>query len=309
MPTALITVPYTSTGQSIGEARAPGVLRAAGLLDALRSAGDTPADLGDVAFGRNAPERDPLSGIVAPGALIEMVLATRRAVTRSLESGLFPFVVGGECPLLLGCLAAARDAYAQVGLFFVDGHEDAWPPHASTTGEAADMELGLALGQTSLAGWPELETLLPLIDPSDAVLLGPRDRQEIVDAGVVSLQDTVRLLTDVDLQRGDISTLARVEAERLQRSSGNWWFHLDLDVLSTTALPAVRYPQPGGLGWDELTQLALAALEVPGLIGCDLTIYNPDLDPAGDGAARIVEFVATMATGFPDGSHQVRADE
>ena len=33
----------------------------------------------------------------------------------------------------------------QPGLLFVDGHEDAWPPSASPTGEAADCELGLAL--------------------------------------------------------------------------------------------------------------------------------------------------------------------
>ncbi len=35
-----------------------------------------------------------------------------------------------------------------MGVLFIDGHEDAWPPELSTTGEAADMELGFALGVT-----------------------------------------------------------------------------------------------------------------------------------------------------------------
>lgn len=307
MPIALIAVPYASSGLSSGEARAPHALRAAGLLDALRSAGHTVADLGDVAFGLQAPERDPLTGIIAPGTLVEMMLATRRAVTQSLESDLFPVVVGGECPLLLGCLVAARDAYARAGLLFVDGHEDAWPPHTSTTGEAADMELGLALGQTSVSGLPELEALLPLIDPAHAVLLGPRDRQEIIDADVTSLQYFVRLHDDIVLQDGDISSIGRAAAKHLQDVAGKWWFHLDFDVLSTAALPAVRYPQAGGLNWDQLARLTQSALEVPGLIGWDLTIYNPDLDPTGVGAARIVEFVARVAPSLPDSSAQVYA--
>jgi prepilin-type processing-associated H-X9-DG protein len=35
--------------------------------------------------------------------------------------------------------------YGRIGMLFVDGHEDVYTPHESTFGEAADMELGLAL--------------------------------------------------------------------------------------------------------------------------------------------------------------------
>jgi arginase len=299
MTIALITVPYTSTGLTNGEALAPAALRCAGLVDALRSAGSPVIDLGDVAFTPQSARRDPISGIIAPNALREMVVETRRLVAQSLARGLFPVVVGGECPLLLGCLAAARDAYARVGLLFVDGHEDAWPPHASTTGEAADMELGLALGATSLTGLGNLEPLLPLVDPASVVLLGPRDHQEIIDAGVASLKKTTHLINDAAVQRANLDHVGQSAAQDARQSAGNWWFHLDLDVLSTAALAAVRYPQPGGLSWSQLTQLTFAALDVPGLIGLDLTIYNPDLDPGGEGAARIVEFVASVAPSLP----------
>jgi arginase len=72
-----------------------------------------------------------------------------------------------------------------------------------------------------------------------------------------------------------------------------WWFHLDLDVLSTEALPAVDYLQPGGLAWDELERVATTAIEAEP-IGWDVTIYNPDLDPDRAHARRIVEFLATV---------------
>ena len=71
-----------------------------------------------------------------------------------------------------------------------------------------------------------------------------------------------------------------------------WWFHLDLDVLSTQALPAID-PQPGGLGWDELEAVATTALNADPR-GWDVTIYNPDLDPERAHAQRIVGFIGSV---------------
>jgi arginase len=166
MRIGLIGVPFNSAGVSHGEARAPAALRASGLIEALQRVADV-HDYGDIALRETSPQRDPASGIIAPVNLTEMVGAVRSEVIRAISRGDVPLVIGGDCPLLLGCLAAARDAYGRVGLFFVDGHEDAWPPQQSTTGEAADMELGLALGVTQATGLDDLATVLPLVRPED----------------------------------------------------------------------------------------------------------------------------------------------
>ena len=64
----------------------------------------------------------------------------------------------------------------------LDGHEDAWLPSQSPTGEASDSELAIALGLVT-GGLPApLDRLVPLLDGSDVALIGPRDRAEI-DAG------------------------------------------------------------------------------------------------------------------------------
>jgi arginase len=286
----LIGVPYTSSGQAGGEARAPQTLRAAGLVGALGSSGDV-FDYGDVAVGAATPRRDPVTGIIAPDVLAGMVSAVRAMVRRSCDDGRLPLVVGGECPILLGCLAAARDVYERVGLLFCDGHEDAWPPHQSTTGEAADMELGFALGFTRPDGVAALDALLPLVQPNDAVLLGPRDRDELAEASQSSLASAVTLLNDATLRRQGPGKTTRDLAARLSAAAGRWWFHLDLDVLATEDLAAVRYPQPGGLSWDDLDAMTEAALATPGLVGWNVTIYNPDLDQEGSGSRRIVAFL------------------
>ncbi len=298
MKYAVIGVPYTSSGLTTGEALAPTVLRDAGLIEALgRSAVVT--DHGDVTIEPPAPMRDPASGIIAPRAMVAMIDAVHAAVDRALRDDEFPIVIGGECPLLLGCLAAVRDLYGRTGLLFVDGHEDAWPPAHSTTGEAADMELGLALGMTMADHVPELSNALPVVQPQDVAALGPRDRDEIAAAGLTSIAAQVTMLDDRALNAGDIQETTKSITQKLHSNTGHWWFHLDLDVLATDALAAVRYRQPGGLHWEQLAALTRVALTSPGLVGWDITIYNPDLDPGHRSATRIVSFLGAMAKRLP----------
>jgi len=82
--------------------------------------------------------------------------------------------------------------------------------------------------------------------------------------------------------------------------TGAWWLHVDLDVLSTEALPAVDYPQEGGLGWERLELVAGTALEAAGCAGASVTIYNPELD-GGAAAPRIVRFVRFLADALVQG--------
>jgi arginase len=48
------------------------------------------------------------------------------------------------------------------------------------------------------------------------------------------------------------------------------------------------------MSWLDIETIATVALQTPGLCGWNITIYNPDLDPDGKGAARIVSFLETM---------------
>jgi arginase len=290
---AVIGVPTNSSWTLDGVARGPAALRQAGLVERLRQHGDVD-DYGDVVFSAPTTQRSASSGIIAEQALSSMVSGVRGAVIRALQDDRFPLVLGGDCPLLLGCLAAGRDRYGRLGLLFVDGHEDAYPPRESPTGEAADMELGLALGRVGSPLPADLAALLPLVAAEAVTLIGPRDADLLRPEGVASLAGEVEFYGDTALEGIPVDALTLSVLRRLGTMSKAVWLHIDLDVLSGDALPAVDYPQPGGLSWSQLEALTTTAMQTDTVIGCDITIYNPDLDPGGIYAQRITDYFARV---------------
>ncbi|WP_169745069.1 arginase family protein [Cryptosporangium arvum] len=273
----LILVPFNSSGAADGVARAPSALLDAGLAARLPGARvvDAAVPTGDAARGP--------SGLASENALAAMVESVSERVLDAWAADRLPVVLGGDCPVLLGALRAADRRGYGAGLVFVDGHEDAWDPHRSPTGEAADSEIALALGW--VPGYP------PVLRPADLVQLGPRDAAELTGAGQPSLADRVAVLPGERLAApGGLETAHRMAAGLVARTE-HWWLHVDLDVLSTEALPAVDYPQPGGLSWEQLETLTGQLLTIGGCGGLSVTIYNPDLD-GGAAADRIASYVA-----------------
>jgi arginase len=75
-----------------------------------------------------------------------------------------------------------------------------------------------------------------------------------------------------------------------------WWLHIDLDVLDPVAFPSQGLPdvddEPGGLTWDQLTDLVVSLFGSPAhCVGASLAIYDADQDEGYKDAAKIVNFV------------------
>jgi arginase len=283
----LTGIPYTSARDPGGIADAIKVLRGLGLAERLGDHGV--ADAGDLELLPPSGERGP-SGLLNEAAFERLVDAAHVHVHRVHERGRRPLLVGGDCPVLLGGLAALG---RERGLLMVDGHEDAWPPPLSETGEGSDCELGLALGLFPENMPPPLDRWGPLLGPSNVALVGTRDGSELSAAAVRSIGDDVaffrnsRALQDDDGDTAMTDALDAIVAD-------TFWLHIDLDVLATEAFSAVDYPQPGGLGWSELDRLAATGAADPRCQGVSVVIYNPDLDPGRDNGQRLVDFLARL---------------
>jgi arginase family enzyme len=277
-PFHVIDAPLDSSGASRGEERAPAALRAAGLLDRLgaRDAGEADARIRDA-------HRDPATGVIGAAGVRPASAAIADRVRAIRGAGHRPLVLGGDCTLLLGVFQALPRG---TGLWFVDGHADFYDGETSPTGEAADMDLSILTGHGPHG---LLDRREPLVDPAAVVLLGHRPGELGDDVALENgrLDPAIHALTAPEVrERGPARTGADAAARLV---SGPAWLHLDLDVLDETALPAVTYPQPLGLDWDELVALARPLAAAPDLAGVSVADFNPDRDPDGAHAARVVE--------------------
>jgi len=285
--TVTIGVPFDSVGRGGCAETAPATLRELGLPEALGA-----RDEGDLAVRIRGGERDPVTGLLASDDVLASTVAIRAAVADALGRGERPFLLGGCCAELPGALAGARDALGTApGLAHVDGHLDLYDGRTSTTGEAADMPISVALG-LGPAAWVEAAGG-PAAAPGRTALVGFRDRAEALADGMrmpEDLADPPLLYGAAELRERGLAAAAAELAERL--GAGPFWLHLDVDVLDEAVFPATDYPQPGGLDWDELGAL-LAALTASGsLIGASLACYNPDKDPGLACGRRLVAALA-----------------
>jgi arginase family enzyme len=277
-PFHVLDAPLDCSGAGRGEERAPAALRAAGLLDRLgaRDAGEADAHIRDA-------YRDAATGVIGAADVRRASAAIADGIHRIRDAGHRPLVLGGDCTLLLGVFQALPRG---TGLWFVDGHADFYDGETSPTGEAADMDLSILTGHGPHGLVDQHE---PLVDPAAVVLLGHRPGELGDDAALENgrLDPAIHALTAPDVrERGPARTGADVAA---RLAGGPAWLHLDLDVLDETALPAVTYPQPLGLDWDELVALARPLAAAPNLAGVSVADFNPDRDPDGAHAERVVE--------------------
>ena len=110
--------------------------------------------------------------------------------------------------------------------------------------------------------------------------------------------EVVRRLLEGYRERLPLLPGAREAVEHVRQSSPAWWLHTDLDVLAQDIFTAGRVPddedEPGGLDWQQLTELTRAAFECGGCAGWSIAIYDPEQDPDGTEARRIVQYVTDV---------------
>src|ERR671916_361848 len=239
-----------------GPGREPGVR---GLASALRANGIVSrlgaTDGGAVASPPYRPEIDPSTGVRNGEALRSFSLDLAERVRAVVQEGKFPFVLGGDCSILIGNMLALRRR-GRFGLVFIDGHLDfRHPGNSELVGAAAGADLALVSGRgpDRLAN---IEELGPFVLDGDIVALGEReDYPEWRDIHETDI--TVRDLGELRAlgsAQAALKFVGRMEAGGVD----GFWIHLDADVLDDAIMPAVDSRQPGGLGYSELVELLTA---------------------------------------------------
>ena len=148
---ALIGAPSSAAAFQPGTEKSPAALRAAGIVERLRSAGFEVTDYGDCAphlFADDDEHRRArnLPAIVA--GLNDLKVHTEVAV----KSGALVLVLGGDCAQSIGLLTGARRYYKHINLLWFDRDADLNTPASTPSGRIDGMVVAHIIGR----GAPEL---------------------------------------------------------------------------------------------------------------------------------------------------------
>jgi arginase len=289
-PIAVVDAPSVLGLFPRGVERLPAALHAHGLLGRIGA-----AEHHHVPAPPHSAVRDPDTGLNNAAAMVSYAEQLAAVVGDVMDRQVFPLVLGGDCSIVFGPLLALAQRGSS-GLLFLDGHADFAHPDDEPSGEAASMDLALATGRGP-AGFGPIGGRRRLIADEHVAVLGYRVHDDGTDTcSGTPITDTAITTIGLDELRGRplgesvASALGVVAAQSLD----GFWTHIDADVLDDAVMPAVDYRNPGGLSWDELTEVVRLAIASGAARGLDLTIFNPSLDPDGQIAERLVQFLADV---------------
>jgi arginase len=279
-------------GHVPGTWRAPQVLSEAGLVEVL-----APVRVVDLERPAYSTEPQPGTKLRNGPAIRRFNLELAEIVADALAQREFPLIIGGDCSILLGALAAARRS-GPLALVHVDGHSDFRHPGNynvnAALGSAAGMDLALATGrgEALLTEWPGVDG--PLVADEAVVQIGERESR---DADFAWRDINATAITRIDVfaaQELGVAKVLETTRATLARADRPYWLHLDVDVLDQTVMPAVDSPGSPGIDPDDLVAILSALAADRRCIGMDMTIYDPDLDPNGDLARLLVSLLGQV---------------
>ena len=243
----LIPVPYDSTtSYRTGARDGP-----AAIINASRQLEDydieLDRDLSSIGM-YTAPELEP--DVSSPEAMVRRV---EQAVSAAAGNGALVGVLGGDHSVTIGAVRALKARHPDLSVLYLDAHAD-----------LRDEYMGTPWGHASVA-----RRLLEICP--------------VVEVGVRSLSTPERAFireTDAPVTFWPSAMTAKeLTSWALGNLAENVYVSVDLDVFDPSLMAAVGTPEPGGMGWNEVTALLKAVAMQKRIIGFDITELSPGEGP------------------------------
>jgi arginase len=200
-------------------------------------------------------------------------------------------VLGGDCTQIIALLTGARRYYKHINLLWFDRDADLNTPASTPSGRLDGMVLASIIGK----GSPELVRFWgepPLVREPDALIYGlQRVDQPEVD---FLTRSPLRHVYAADISLHGAEKSARDVLAHLHADTREFMVHVDLDVIAQDEFAAVNVPDSGGLSYAEVRSSLVEFVKQKNLLGLDVAQYNPDRDPDGSGARKVVDLLADV---------------
>ena len=287
----VLGVPLDMGASRRGVDMGPSAMRVAGLEARLESLGHHVSDSGNVAVDIAETQNFGSPNARYLKQIADTCTRIAAAVSKTLEDGMTPLVLGGDHSIAVGSVSGVSEFYRRqnqkIGVIWIDAHSDINTPDTSPSGNVHGMPLAALLGLG-----PELLTNIggfaPKIAPENTVLVGVRDidaaeRANIRRAGV----GEVYTMRDID-ERG----MRAVMEEALRaagRGTAGYHVSLDMDWIDPEDAPGVGTPVRGGATYRE-AHLAMEIIADHGrMVSFEIVEVNPVIDEHNRTADLAVE--------------------
>ena len=319
---AVLGAPNASGQRRAGVERAPAILRAAGILDDIRSLGWDVDDLGD-AHAPKLPVPSPPHGPPPPrktnawgdadAAALHSAVADR--VHDAIASGAVPLILGGDHSVSIGSVAGALRHDPRLSVVWIDAHADVNSPEMSETGNLHGMSLAMVAGLAAPASWPDgaYDWLLkdddspgavggaedtntavrrqPKLNLKRVVYVGLRDVDKAERELIAQLG--IKAFTAEDVRSIGARDVARLAIEHLRFVNGDaeggvtTHVSLDVDSLDPIFMKATGTPVADGLVPDDVASLLDEIRLRSRVTSVDLVELNVDLVDEGERAGYV----------------------
>ena len=270
----------------------PSALRVAELGSRARELGYTVEDFGDVRVKLPEQQEHGDSNLKYKGPILDTCTELAVAVEKSLGDGSLPVVLGGDHSVAIGSTAGLaahlRKKKERMGLIWFDAHGDMNTPETTPSGNIHGMALAIALGlgDADLTG---IGGFKPKVDPSNAVIVGPRS----IDASerVVIEQSGVHVFTMRQIDERGMQAVMKDALKLALDGASGLHVSFDLDCIDPSYAPGTGTTVPGGVTYRE-AHLAMEMVSDTGkLMAFDLMEVNPVLDEHNQTANLAVELL------------------
>lgn len=297
---AYVGVPTSLGSYGPGQEKAPQAFRDAGFPEMLRKEGLTLVDYGDLPVRRWRPDR---RNALAQHwqAVVACVQETEAHLSESVSQGHIPVVIGGNCTVELGVVAANLRKNKSLGLIYLDLHADMNTPASTAEGALDWMGMAHMLGLDGAI--PELASCgprYPLLSPANVHLVG-FDPDSATEWERSAMRDRAIATSSVaDVAQSPVRCADTI-LSKWARTFERLLVHFDVDVIDFNDLPlAENYSKNKGLSYSHTLELLEGLLKSPKFAGLTLTEINPD-HGAEDGSTiqRFAQDLSRLLGGWP----------
>lgn len=233
--------------------------------------------------------RDIETNILNANALVDYAREQAYLINNLLSQNKFPFILGGDCSILLGSAIALKQK-GNYGLFYLDGHTDFMNVSLSETGGVGGMAASIVTGNGPFK-LTNILNLSPYIKEENLWCAGNREYDDEYENEIRNSSATYLSLHEVRKQ-GISNAVQTFLTEVKNKNLDGFWLHIDVDVLNDSIMPCVDSRTPDGLTYEEFNELTSYLFQSPKLSGLEITILDPDLDATGEYTKNFVENIS-----------------